>query len=276
MWHFSLVLGERWCVHNNIFKIVSEHIARIAWMGQNRYNIHCIFWATELKFSGEILSDLICAISANVFPLSNRGANCNQVESQWVMTEEGLCPWRHFNKHFQNIQMISNGKIRPLSAVLSTRSIPHSSEFFVKSNFNGKSKQSLQVVRKLQQLCSWWGVKYTIQTPPRWLNWDEYKCPTASTWKVRRRLSSVLLILIEQNNQLLDKPSLRSNMHALSSFLGDFWPSVLSSTESCKLLYTRHKLTRVQPGLKLTQVSFYRVNNAKPGSTRISLSCKHC
>ena len=38
-----------------------------------------------------------------------------------------------------------------------------------------------------------------------------------------------------------------------------------------KALFTRHKLTRVRPGLKLTRVSFCRVNTANPGSTRVSL-----
>ena len=36
-----------------------------------------------------------------------------------------------------------------------------------------------------------------------------------------------------------------------------------------KDLFTRHKLTRVRPGLKLTRVSFCRVNTANPGSTRV-------
>ena len=36
-------------------------------------------------------------------------------------------------------------------------------------------------------------------------------------------------------------------------------------------LFTRHKLTRVGPGLKLTQVSFCRVNTANPGLTRVNL-----
>ena len=36
-----------------------------------------------------------------------------------------------------------------------------------------------------------------------------------------------------------------------------------------KALFTRHKLTRVQPGLKLTRVSFCRVNTTNPGSTRV-------
>ena len=36
-------------------------------------------------------------------------------------------------------------------------------------------------------------------------------------------------------------------------------------------LFTRHKLTWVRPGLKLTQVSFCRVNTANPGSTQVSL-----
>ena len=40
-------------------------------------------------------------------------------------------------------------------------------------------------------------------------------------------------------------------------------------------LFTRYKLTRVRPGLKLTRVSFCRVNTANSGSTRVSLSCKH-
>ena len=36
-----------------------------------------------------------------------------------------------------------------------------------------------------------------------------------------------------------------------------------------KALFTRHKLTRVRPGLKLNRVSFCRVNTANPGSTRV-------
>ena len=36
-------------------------------------------------------------------------------------------------------------------------------------------------------------------------------------------------------------------------------------------LFTRYKLTRVRPGLKLTPVSFCRVNTANTGSTRVSL-----
>ena len=40
---------------------------------------------------------------------------------------------------------------------------------------------------------------------------------------------------------------------------------------SSKALFTRYKLTRVRPGLKLTRVSFCRVNTANPGSTRVSL-----
>ena len=35
------------------------------------------------------------------------------------------------------------------------------------------------------------------------------------------------------------------------------------------VLFTRHKLTRVRPALKLTRVSFCRVNTASPGSTRV-------
>ena len=39
-----------------------------------------------------------------------------------------------------------------------------------------------------------------------------------------------------------------------------------------KALFTRHKLTWVRPGLiKLTRVSFCRVNTANPGLTRVSL-----
>ena len=34
-------------------------------------------------------------------------------------------------------------------------------------------------------------------------------------------------------------------------------------------LHTRYKLTRVRPGLKLTRISFCRVNTANPGSTRV-------
>ena len=34
-------------------------------------------------------------------------------------------------------------------------------------------------------------------------------------------------------------------------------------------LITRHKLARVRPALKLTRVSFCRVNTANPGSTRV-------
>ena len=49
----------------------------------------------------------------------------------------------------------------------------------------------------------------------------------------------------------------------------------LNSENYTKALFTRYKLTRVRPGLKLTRVSFCRVNTANPGSTRVSLSCKH-
>ena len=37
-----------------------------------------------------------------------------------------------------------------------------------------------------------------------------------------------------------------------------------------KPCFTRHKLTRVRPGLKLALVSFCRVNTANPGSTWVS------
>ena len=49
----------------------------------------------------------------------------------------------------------------------------------------------------------------------------------------------------------------------------------IQMSHATKALFTRHKLTRVRPGLKLTWVSFCRVNTANPGSTQVSLSCKH-
>ena len=36
-----------------------------------------------------------------------------------------------------------------------------------------------------------------------------------------------------------------------------------------RALFTRHKLTRGRPGLKLTRVSFCRVKTRNPGSTRV-------
>ena len=46
-----------------------------------------------------------------------------------------------------------------------------------------------------------------------------------------------------------------------------YYPEVI--TDQYKALFTRHKLTRVQPALKLTGVSFCLVNSANPGSTRV-------
>ena len=40
-------------------------------------------------------------------------------------------------------------------------------------------------------------------------------------------------------------------------------------------MFTRYKLTQVRPGLKLTRVSFFRVNIANPGSTWV-ISEKCC
>ena len=59
------------------------------------------------------------------------------------------------------------------------------------------------------------------------------------------------------------------------SFQFFFGARDVAPRQSSIALFTRYKLTRVRPGLKLTRVSFCRVNTANPGSTRASLSCKH-
>ena len=56
-------------------------------------------------------------------------------------------------------------------------------------------------------------------------------------------------------------------MHAKSCTELKYCYMVADETKNFKALFTRHKLTRVRPGLKLTRVSFCRVNTANPGST---------
>ena len=63
--------------------------------------------------------------------------------------------------------------------------------------------------------------------------------------------------------------NLRVTLSAIHDQPWDWWGWKTSSVYIA--LFTRYKLTRVRPGLKLTRVSFCRVNTANPGSTRVSL-----
>ena len=57
-------------------------------------------------------------------------------------------------------------------------------------------------------------------------------------------------------------------LHARSRLL-EFGVFVSETSNYTKALFTRYKLAWVRPGLKLTRVSFCRVNTAKPGSARV-------
>ena len=105
-------------------------------------------------------------------------------------------------------------------------------------------------------------------------------CDNKNLGQTRENFSFFLIFLIRRVSSLREQRNRRRRRILRFAMLN--WMKVhrrqqisASVAGLNKALFTRHKLTRIRPGLKLTRVSFCRVNTANSGSTRVSLSCKH-